>query len=141
MQKLNFQGALDFAYSAVAIALSLALGKGLYYLLGGLPGSLYGMIILNFLLHFQIVSAVRLKSSIDWAIRNMGVCFVPAGVGIINHFDLVAQHGIAIVGIIFLTTFIVISIVGLLTQKYLPEIPEKQPITAEPKPVSAETNR
>lgn len=122
----SFKGLGDFLYSAFAIALSLAIGKLIYFLVAGLPASLYGMIVLNFLLHFQIISAARLKASIDWAIRNMGVCFVPAGVGIINHFDLVATHGVAIVGIIFITTFIVITLVGLITQRYLIDVPESK---------------
>ena len=48
----------------------------------------------------------------------MGVCFVPAGVGIINHLDLIKQHGIAIVAITFVTTFVLLTVVGLHYQRY-----------------------
>jgi holin-like protein len=48
----------------------------------------------------------------------MGVCFVPAGVGIINHLDLIKQHGLAIVAITFSTTFILLTVVGLHYQRY-----------------------
>lgn len=51
----------------------------------------------------------------------MGVCFVPPGVGIINHFDLIQQHGIAIVAITFATTFILLTLIGLHYQRYATE--------------------
>ena len=49
----------------------------------------------------------------------MGVCFVPAGVGIINHFELIKHHGLAIVFIIFITTFILLSFVGIVFEYVL----------------------
>ena len=48
----------------------------------------------------------------------MAVCFVPAGVGIVNHLDLVRQFGLAIVSITFVTTFILLTLVGLIYQRY-----------------------
>ncbi|WDE04040.1 CidA/LrgA family protein [Thalassomonas viridans] len=100
-------------YSLFAIAVSLAAGKLLTATLGGLPGSLHGMIIFTALLHFQVFDAQIIKPAITWIIQHMGVCFVPAGVGIINHFELIKQHGLTIVAIIFITTFILLTFVGL----------------------------
>ncbi len=48
----------------------------------------------------------------------MAVCFVPAGVGIMNHFELVKQFGITIVAITFVTTFLLLTLVGLHYQRY-----------------------
>ena len=48
----------------------------------------------------------------------MGVCFVPAGVGIINHLELVKEFGVVIVAITFASTFILLTIVGLYYQRY-----------------------
>ena len=103
---------LNFVYSAVTIILSLLLGKLLAYIMGGLPASLYGMIIFSLALHLGWFNAQKIEQSIAWIIANMGVCFVPAGVGIINHFELIKQHGFTLVAIIFFTTFILLTSVA-----------------------------
>ncbi|WP_281556496.1 CidA/LrgA family protein [Thalassomonas sp. RHCl1] len=105
-------------YSIFAIAVSLGAGKMLAATLEGLPGSLHGMIVFTVLLHFQVFDAQIIKPAITWIIQHMGVCFVPAGVGIINHFELIQQHGLAIVAIIFITTFILLTFVGLCCEHF-----------------------
>lgn len=106
-------------YTLFAISLSLALGKLANYVLGGLPASLYGMVFYCLLLQLNWLTPSRVSIPNQWLIKHMGVCFVPAGVGIINHFDLIAQHGIALIFIIFSSTFILLSLVGLLSERYL----------------------
>ncbi|MFT5757124.1 MAG: holin-like protein [Alteromonadaceae bacterium] len=103
----------NIIYSVIAVTLCLLMGKLTTRLIGGLPASLYGMIFFTLLLHFQLLNANRIKQSIEWALQNMGVCFVPAGVGIINHFELIKSHGLTIVFIIFITTFLLMTLVGL----------------------------
>jgi len=100
-------------YSLLAISLCLGLGKGLTALIGGLPASLYGMITFTACLHFSLIKAERVQVCIVWIIKHMGVCFVPAGVGIINHLELIKNHGFALVGIIFLSTFVLLTFIGL----------------------------
>lgn len=60
-----------------------------------------------------------MKSSIEWAIRNMTVCFIPAGVGIINHFELIKHHGISMMLVIIISTFILLTFVGYFFEKIL----------------------
>ena len=96
----------------MAILASLLIGKLLAHFAGGLPASLYGMIVFSLMLHFKIFDAEKIEQAISWIIANMGVCFVPAGVGIINHFELIKHHGITIVAIIFITTFILLTSVA-----------------------------
>ena len=100
-------------YSVLLIAACLAFGKLIAATMGGLPASLYGMLIFTSALHFQLINAKRVSASITWIIQNMGVCFVPAGVGIINHYQLIQAHGITLVAIIFVSTFILLTFVGL----------------------------
>jgi len=109
----------DIFITCMAIALCLALGKLIFSMVGGLPASLYGMILLNIFLALGVFKPERLKGTITWCINNMGVCFVPAGVGIINYFDLVTKFGIEILFIICSTTLLLISLVGLLAEKYI----------------------
>lgn len=108
---------LNVLYSISAIFLCVALGKVFAYFIPTVPGSLFGLIIFTLTLHFRLVDANRVKATVVWCIRHMGVCFVPAGVGIINHYELIKQFGVAIVFITFATTFILLTIVGLLYQR------------------------
>ena len=106
-------------YSILSVATCLLAGKALEFLLPILPASLYGMMTFTILLHYRFLNAQRIQPCIEWALANMAVCFVPAGVGIINHYELVKNHGIALVGIIFITTFFLLTFVGLVYQRQL----------------------
>ena len=101
-----------------AILSCLALGKLCAFYAPFLPGSLYGVILFTLTLHVRFFDADRIKDSVVWGVKHMGVCFVPAGVGIMNHFELINQFGITIVMITFVTTFILLTLVGLHYQRY-----------------------
>jgi holin-like protein len=107
---------LNVLYTISHISISLTLGYLINHLIGGLPPSLYGMVIFTLFLHFRICDALRVKVSITWGIKHMGVCFVPAGVGIINHYQLIKAHGMMLVLITFISTFLVLTFVGVLFQ-------------------------
>ena len=109
----------NILYSLLTISLCLAIGKGLYILAGGLPASLYGMLTFTLCLHFELIKAARVQASIKWIIQHMGVCFVPAGVGIINHFELIKHHGFALIAIIFFSTFALLTFVGLFYERFI----------------------
>ena len=130
---------INALYSIFIIALCLILGKIIDALIGGLPSSLYGMLIFTTLLHYKIINEARIAATIAWLIQHMGVCFVPAGVGIINHFDLIKAHGITLVSIIFVTTFLIFTVVGLLYQRTLDKKShdQKGPEQKENKPLNS----
>ena len=109
----------NIIYSILSIALCVILGKGAAYYLGGLPSSLYGLICFTILLHLKVLSADKIKLSIEWAMKNISVCFVPAGVGIIDHFELIQHHGVSIVLIIFISTFVLLTFVGVCFEKVI----------------------
>jgi holin-like protein len=106
----------NIIYTIIYILICLLMGYLINHLIGGLPPSLYGMVIFTFLLHLRVCDALRVQASIAWGIKNMGVCFVPAGVGIINHYQLIKTHGIMLITIIFFSTFLVLTFVGLIFQ-------------------------
>lgn len=108
---------INFLYTIAFILISLATGHYVYLFLGGLPPSLYGMICFTALLHFKLCDSEKVSKSIAWGIRNMGVCFVPAGVGIIDHYELVKLHGLSLVLITFFSTFLMLSFIGILYQR------------------------
>ncbi|MBA6230641.1 MULTISPECIES: CidA/LrgA family protein [unclassified Colwellia] len=106
-------------YSILSVGICLLTGKAIEIFLPILPASLYGMMMFTALLHYRLLNAKRIQPCIEWALANMAVCFVPAGVGIINHFELIKNHGFALVAIIFLTTFLLLTFVGLSYQRQL----------------------
>jgi len=107
----------NILYTLISIGLCLLIGKVINYTISGLPASLYGMIVYCLFLQMNIISVVKITLANQWIIRNMGVCFVPAGVGIINHFELIKNHGPALIGIIFISTFILLTFIGLSAER------------------------
>lgn len=106
-------------YTFFAISISLLLGKLINHLISGLPASLYGMILYAIFLQLNWVNPDKVSTTNQWLIRNMGVCFVPAAIGIINHFQLMKQHGVALMGIIFGSTLILLTVIGYLSERFL----------------------
>jgi len=109
----------NILYTIFAISLSLGLGKLINHVVAGLPASLYGMLIYCLLLQLNWLNPRKVDQANQWIISNMGVCFVPAAVGVIDHFELFKNHGFTIVSIIFFTTFMLLTFVALLAEKYM----------------------
>lgn len=109
----------NISYTIISISICLWLGNQANHILGGLPSSLYGMLILTAMLSLKLLNPKRLASTVSWAIANMGVCFVPAGVGIMQYYGLLARYGLAMTLIIVLSTLLMIIITGALYQYLL----------------------
>ena len=108
-------------YSIFAIGLCLLIGYGINFVIDIIPASLYGMFIMAIGLKADILKADKMASSIDWVIKNMGVCFVPAGVGIMEHFGLLKIHGVSLISLTVITTILLMLLVGYLFQSLLPK--------------------
>lgn len=104
-------------YSVVVICLCLATGYGLNAIISNFPASLFGLLLLTISLQIKLVDAEKITSTVNWIIANMGVCFVPAGVGIMEHFGLLANYGIYLLIITIFTTLLLITVVAWLKQK------------------------
>lgn len=77
---------------------------------GVVPGPVIGMALI-FLCLSLLRGRDRLKafethtiSASRLLLANLGVLFVPAGVGIVQHLDLLADHGAALIATILLST-------------------------------------
>lgn len=102
-----------------SISLCLLLGKGFYAWVDILPASLYGMLFYCLFLQFKLLNEENISQTNNWLIKHMGICFVPAGTGLINHLDLIQHHGVSLVAIIFITTFILLTFIGLISEKLI----------------------
>jgi holin-like protein len=107
----------DHLYSLACIFTCLACGYGINQFITFIPPSLFGMVILAFGLKISLISADKLEFSVSWIIKHMGVCFVPAGVGIMEHFELIKHDGPLMLLLTIFSTFLLMYMVGWLYQK------------------------
>ena len=103
-------------YSVLAVTLCLAMGYAINTVITFIPPSLFGMVILAFGLRIEWIKPEKIQSTINWIIKNMGVCFVPAGVGIMEHFHLIQHDGPVMLLLIVFSTLLLMFIVGWLYQ-------------------------
>lgn len=90
------------------------LGEGISLLIVqfvSIPGSVIGMVLLFVALHFNLLAMEAVDELGTWLTDNMALFFVPAGVGLMPHFDLLADYWlelsfILVVSLIFLMVFV-----------------------------------
>ena len=89
-----------------------------------IPGNVLGMALLLIAL---ILGAVRIEWVLEAAellLSNMALLFVPVGVGVMLYFDLIAREWLPILSAMVLSTFVVIAVTGLVTQRLLRNKPD-----------------
>lgn len=93
--------------------LFLELGEGFTALTGlPVPGSIVGMLMLAFALKFKVVRPEWIASVADFLCANLGFFFIPAGVGVMNCFGLIASEWVPIVMATVLSTAVIILVTG-----------------------------
>lgn len=81
-----------------------------------IPGSIIGLLLLFFSLKFEILKLSQIEESGTWLKNNMGILFVPLSVGIMNYFDILSEHWLNILIIIFVSTTATYFIAGKVAQ-------------------------
>jgi holin-like protein len=81
------------------------------------PGSVIGMLLLAGLLLGRLLRLELVRPAADLLLRYMGLFFVPPGVGLMLHFDLIAAEWPAILAASLASTLAVLVIVGLVQQR------------------------
>ena len=111
--------------NVLRIALQIAILYGFYrigllvqyYTNLPIPGSVIGMLILFILLLLGIVKENMLKSGASTLLLYMPLLFIPATVGVMDHFSFFASSGIFAAIAVLISTFLVMIIAGRLGQK------------------------
>ncbi len=93
------------------------IGEVTAYFLGGfVPGPVIGMAMIAVVLTLtggmktlQPAHQQTLETSRS-ILANLGILFVPAGVGIIQHLDLIRDRGFALLAIVLLSTVITLTV-------------------------------
>jgi holin-like protein len=62
-----------------------------------IPGSIIGLLILFFLLAFQLIPTCWIKNSCNLFMRYMTVLFIPAAVGIMDNYSLLLANWVPII--------------------------------------------
>ncbi len=100
------------------ILLFLTIGEAIALTGIGLPGNVIGMVLLALALAAGVVKLDAVKPASDVLLKNLAFFFIPAGVGVMVHGDVIAANWIAISVSVVVSFLIVLVTVGL-TQKLL----------------------
>lgn len=111
------QTGINACIFSLAIISSLLLGKLIAHLLGGLPGSLYGMLIFFGLLQTGIVEAEKIQFFATQFIQYMPIVFLPVCVGVIEYGDIIQTFGIKLLIIGMIATFTTLTLVAVIANK------------------------
>lgn len=81
-----------------------------------IPGSVIGMGLLLAALMFGWVKPAWIDEAADLLLSHMALFFVPAGVGVMVHFDLIGRQWLPISVALVVSTFAVIAVTGHIDQ-------------------------
>ncbi|MCD8194196.1 MAG: CidA/LrgA family protein, partial [Tannerellaceae bacterium] len=82
-----------------------------------IPGSVIGMVLLFLALLLKVVKPEKVKRVSELLTRNMAFFFLPAGVGLMEAFGIIAESWVTIVTVSVISTFLVIATVSFLQEK------------------------
>lgn len=80
------------------------------------PGNVAGMVILLLLLLSGHFKAEWIEEAADLLLSHMALFFVPAGVGVMVYFDLIASQWLPICVSMVFSTFVVMTVTGWVEQ-------------------------
>jgi holin-like protein len=104
-------GALSFLLIAQLLGTVLAHAAG-----WPIPGPVLGLVLLLAFLILRRGPPPELQEAAQGLLRNLGLLFVPAGVGIITEFRVLRENALAIAIAIPVSTILALSVTGLLMQ-------------------------
>lgn len=97
----------------------LALGELIVFLTGiPVPSSIIGMLLLTLSLKFKILRLEWVQGISDFLVGTMGFFFVPPGVAVMLHFNLIKAELLPIVTATVVSTLLVLAVTGWVHQCY-----------------------
>ena len=89
-----------------------------------IPGNVLGMALLLVGLIFGAVRIEWVLEAAELLLDNMALLFVPVGVGVMLYFQLIAREWLPILTAMVLSTFVVMAVTGLITQRLMRNAPD-----------------
>lgn len=109
-----------FSYGRGLLILTLSLWAGNFIsqrLPIMIPGSIIGLLILFFLLAFQIIPTCWIKNSCNLFMRYMTLLFIPAAMGIMDNYTLLLNNWVPIIFGSIGSSLLVLLLTAWLTEK------------------------
>ncbi len=77
-----------------------------------IPGNVIGMVLLLAALNFKLIRPAWVEEAVELLLSNLALFFIPAGVGVMVYFDLLAAEWLPIAVATVLSTFVVMAVTG-----------------------------
>lgn len=81
-----------------------------------IPGSVIGLVLLFLALQLNVLKVEQVDEVGTWLTSNMGIFFVPAGVGLMTNFGVLADTWWQLLVIMVVTTILMMVFVGKVVQ-------------------------
>ncbi len=76
------------------------------------PGPVVGLVLLLGALRFEAVRT-PVAACADFLLAHLSLLFVPVGVGVMTHLGLIAEHGVRMLAVIALSTWVGLAVTAL----------------------------
>ena len=80
------------------------------------PAGIYGIVLLFIFLKTKLIPVSEVKEASSFLIQIMPIMFIPAAVGLIDTWDILAPSWIQFLIVTVVTTVVVLAVSGLMTQ-------------------------
>lgn len=111
---------MQYLKQFMIIVLIALIGEALSFLIPlPIPASIYGILILLALLISGKLKVESVKGVSSFLLAIMPVMFIPAAVGLMDSFSLLAGSLMAYIVILVVSTFAVMAVSGLVTQRVI----------------------
>lgn len=126
----------SYMYQAIIISIIMIISKLIEGVLPFvMPSSVIGLMLLFIALCTKVIKLEQVEPVGNLLVDNISLLFVPAGISVINSFNILAQHPFLIIGLIIISTFLLLAFTGWITQmilRFKPDsikvkLPEKAP--------------
>lgn len=119
-------------YQSVVIGAIILISKVIELLVPfTMPSSVIGLVLLFVALCLKIVKLEQVEKVGDALVDNIGLFFVPAGISVINSFELLKANFVLDILLIFISTVLLLLGTGWVTQLLL-KFNTKKAATKEP---------
>lgn len=106
-----------YGRSLLILFICLQLGNMISFSIGiNIPGSIIGLLILFFLLVFQLIPSTWVRCGCNLFMRHMTILFIPAAMGIMDNYIYVIHSWAPLIIGSLASTFIIMIFIGWLTQ-------------------------
>jgi holin-like protein len=91
-----------------------AAGEALAFALGlPIPGPVIGLVLLLLALRWRSICE-PVSATAEFLLSHLSLLFVPAGVGVIGHLDLLSKHGLRLLIAIVVSTWLGLAVTAIL---------------------------